>query len=138
VAETTKKKRHPYSAPIPTERKKEICPVCRDDFSAHEYAVVCPNTGCRFLYHDWGEGETCWDAIERCARPGCNGKEIERARNKKQIDKQNIRYFARKINKGEQLTESEMLLFAQLLRDYPDVELSPKILQKVKFALKRK
>lgn len=126
------------SRPVPEDRKSETCPVCREDFNSDEplMVIICPAPGCNFMYHDWGDGDSCWDAVDRCARPGCNGKELDKMRSKRRKDMKNIRYFAKKVSKDEQISESEMLLFAQLLREYPEVELAPAVLKKVLSSVK--
>ena len=125
MADDRKTKFHPLAIQVPPDRKKDVCPVCREDFTKHDtgMAIKCPAPGCNLLYHDWGNGTNCWSAIERCARPGCSGKEIAKAHDKKRKDKENIRYFAKKIQSDIQLTEAELAVFSQLVREYPDVEL---------------
>lgn len=133
------KKYHHLARRMPPELRHLRCPVCREDFKAPEaqMAIQCPEPGCNMYYHDWGNGQTCWDTIERCARPGCRGKDREKARSKKAKDKQTIMYFAKKLRNGDELTEDEMALMAQLIKDYPDIELSPTILKKVINYMKR-
>lgn len=138
ASDQSKKPRyHPLARDLPAGREKEICPVCRQDFADHEGKVIlCPAPGCNLMYHDFGDGENCWDMIDRCARAGCNGKDLDKARSKKRKDKENIRYFVKRITAGENISESEMLVFAQLLREYPSIELSPVVLKKVAKAVK--
>ena len=127
------RKYHHLTKEMPLELRHFKCPVCRENFTseANRMTLKCPNKSCNMYYHDWGNGNTCWDAIDKCARPGCNGKDFEKQRIKKQKDKKSMLYLAGKIKSGQNVTTDEMALMAQLVREYPEVDISPDILKKI-------
>ncbi len=139
-SKSSKKDYYALTTRVPKEHRHMICPVCREDFTAPEnrMAVKCPGDGCTLYYHDRGGDDNCWLAIDRCARPGCNGKQKEKALIKRLQTNQIIKKYVHLIITDQDLTLEQAKELRDLLRDNSSLSLSPAVENKVKIYLRDK